>query len=134
MSNDQSKMTVPAPAEVAAAPPAPRVFHLSEEGVMKVMKRVNKEGKYIEALGRHLDKAALKRLSANGALPREVYVLDDREGLTAHHLVPYSEEYRRFWGNQPVYGNLVFCYGSEKTKGWRAVPEAQRSDPETVVF
>ena len=115
--------------------PAAQIFHASEETVIEVMKRINKQHRGLTCLKRHLDSAALKRLSANGQMPQAVYVMDDQyPDLEAHKLIPYNKDYQAYWGDAEIWGNVVFCYGKSSTKSYKSVPEGLRATADSITF
>ena len=106
------------------------IFHASVETIFTWMK--TNRTVTVQELMRHLDKKAIKKLSANGEMPKHVYVSDERGSSAPNTLIPYNKEYQAMWGNQPIYGNIIFCYGNESSKSYQAVPADKRATAESI--
>ena len=88
----------------------PTVYRITYKMAKKLVPLLNEKDLWIEDIQRHLNKDAVKRVAGltNAKGISGVYVGDERKAGTAHHLLPYNDEYQRTWGNQAVYGNIIF--------------------------
>ena len=108
-----------------------RIYHLTQKQMDKAFPTMLENKMYIQDIKRHLDKAWVKNL-AFGQMPSRIYVAEERGDRTPHHLIKYSKEYCEMWGNQPLYGNIIFIYGP---KTFEKVPdEFKNTNPLSITL
>lgn len=112
----------------------PTVYRITRKMAEKVVPMLNKQDIYVENIDHYLNKTELKRVAgvANAKNISGVYVNEDRREGTAHHLLPYNDEYQGNWGNQPVYGNVIIILGP---KAYNDLPaELKTTDISTITL
>jgi hypothetical protein len=112
----------------------PTVFRITRKMAERVVPLLNDKDIYVENIQRHLNTDTLKRVAGltNAKGISSVYVSEDRKAGTAHHILPYNDEYQRNWGNQPVYGNVIIVLGE---KAYNDLPaELKTTDITTITL
>jgi len=112
----------------------PTVYRITRKMAEKAVPLLNKKNLYVEDILHYLNKDAVKRVAGltNAKGISAVYVGEDRKAGTAHHLLPYNEDYQRNWGNQAVYGNVIIILGD---KAYNELPaELKTTDITTITL
>jgi hypothetical protein len=102
-----------------------QVYRISKTQVDKLVPILNDKDIYVENIKHYLNKSQVKRASGvkSASSVSGVYVSEERRGLTAHHAIEYNDEYKRNWGNQPIYGNILIVVSD---KAYATLPAEQR--------
>jgi hypothetical protein len=110
----------------------PTVYRISRKMAEKAVPLLNDKDIYVEDILHYLNKDAVKRVAGltNAKGISSVYVGEDRKAGTAHHLLPYNEDYQRTWGNQAVYGNVIIILSD---KAYNELPAERKTTDITTI-
>jgi hypothetical protein len=74
----------------------------------KIYEKANNNDTYLQDLSHYIDKKHMKEVYGINDLRhiRSILVNDERDGAP-HYKIKYNKSYTDFWGNQPIYGNVV---------------------------
>jgi hypothetical protein len=100
----------------------PIIYRITRKQAEKLVPMLNERDIFVEDIKSHINKDDIKRVAGvptiNGV--SGVYVNEERRGLQPHNLISYNADFQKQWGNQPIYGNVIFVLGE---KAYNALPD-----------
>lgn len=100
----------------------PIIYRITRKQAEKLVPILNARSIYVQDISFHLNKEDIKRVAnvATKTGVSSVYVNEERRGLQPHNLISYNADFQKQWGNQPIYGNVIFVLGE---KAYNALPD-----------